>query len=263
MITISIDPIFLSIGHFHLRWYGLIVSVAVLIGFWMTAREADRKGFDSEKFTNSVFGIVIAGLLGARLFHVIDHWQDIYGANPIRSLYIWEGGLAIWGGVLGGLLAIAIMARVQKWKLPRLLDAFAPGVVLAQAIGRFACIITGDAVGKPTSGPLGFAYTNPNAMVPQLGIYYTPTQVYEIFMNLAIFAILWNLRKKNLPDGTLALIYLVMYSFFRFFVAFTSSYQIVALGFNQAQIISILVFTVSLPLFLSTTFKQQQFSKNN
>ncbi len=262
MITISIDPILLSIGHFHLRWYGLIVATAMLIGLWLAVREAGRKGFDTDDITNNVLWIIAAGLVGARLFHVIDHWPDEFAANPMRALYIWEGGLAIWGGVLGGLVAVAILARVKHWKLPRLLDAFVPGVVLAQAVGRIACIITGDSIGKPTSGPFGFAYTSPNAMVPQLGIYYTPTPVYEILMNLAIFALLWSLRKKNLPDGVLALIYLAMYSFVRFFIAFTSAYKIIALGLNQAQLISILVFAVSLPLLTIISLKQRQLSMN-
>jgi phosphatidylglycerol---prolipoprotein diacylglyceryl transferase len=262
MITISIDPILLSIGHFHLRWYSLIVTTAMIIGVWLALREAGRKGFNTDDLTNSVLWIVIAGLIGARLFHVVDHWPDEFAADPIRALYIWEGGLAIWGGVLGGLVATAILARYKHWKLPLLLDAFVPGVVLAQAVGRIACIITGDAIGKPTSGPFGFAYTSPNAMVPQLGVYYTPTPVFEILMNLAIFALLWGLRKKNLPDGILTLIYLVLYSFVRFFIAFTSSYKIIAMGLNQAQIISILVFAVSLPLLTIALLKQQQLSMN-
>jgi phosphatidylglycerol:prolipoprotein diacylglycerol transferase len=130
-------------------------------------------------------------------------------------------------------------------------------VVLAQAIGRFACIITGDSIGKETSGPFGFAYTSPNAMVPELGVYYTPTPVFEILMNLTIFSLLWSLRKKGLQDGVLTLIYLVSYSFIRFFIAFTSSYQIVALGLNQAQIISILVFAGCIPFFVITILKKQ------
>ncbi|HMN14785.1 MAG TPA: prolipoprotein diacylglyceryl transferase, partial [Bellilinea sp.] len=180
MITIPIDPILFSIGHFHLRWYSLIVTAAVILGVWLALKEAGRKGFNTEQLANSVLWIVIAGMVGARLFHVIDHWPDEFAANPIRALYIWEGGLAIWGGVLGGLAATAVLARINHWKLTRLLDAFVPGVVLAQAVGRIACIITGDAVGKPTNGPFGFAYVSPNAMVPQLGVYYTPTPVYEI-----------------------------------------------------------------------------------
>jgi len=250
MITISIDPILLSIGHFHLRWYSLIVMTAILVGVWLAVREAGRKGFNEDDIYNNFLWIVLAGLIGARLFHVIDHWPDEYANNPIRILYIWEGGMAIWGGIIGGLAAVVVLARLNGWRLPQLLDAFVPGVVLAQAIGRVACIITGDAVGKPTTGPFGFSYTSPNAMVPQLGVYYTPTPVYEIIMNLSIFALLWSLGKKNSPDGLLTLIYLALYSFVRFFIAFTSSYQIVALGLNQAQLISIVVLLVSLPMLV-------------
>ncbi len=247
MITISIDPFIFSIGHLGLRWYSVIVVTAIAVGVWLTAREAHRKGFKKEDIYDVAIWVVLAGLLGARLFHVIDHWPDEYAANPIRALYIWEGGLAIWGGVLGGLVSVAILARRRGWQLSRLLDAGAPGLVLAQGIGRFACIITGDAMGRPTTGPFGFAYTNPGAMVPQLGVYYTPTPVYEIVMNLSIFALLWRLRKSNLPDGALFLIYLTLYSAGRFLITFWSSYQIVAFGLNQAQLISLAALVIGLP----------------
>jgi phosphatidylglycerol:prolipoprotein diacylglycerol transferase len=258
MITIPIDPIIFSIGHFHLRWYSIIVTTAILIGVWMAVKEAGRKGFIKDEIYNNMLWIIIAGMIGARLFHVIDHWPDEFAANPIRVLYIWEGGLAIWGGIIGGLIAIVVLARQNRWKLSRLLDAFVPGVVLAQAVGRVACIITGDAMGKPTSGPFGFAYNSPNAMVPKLGVYYTPTPVFEILMNLSIFALLWSLRKKNLPDGVLTLIYLGLYSFGRFFISFTSSYLIIGLGLNQAQWISIFMFFISVPLLAVLYFKKRQ-----
>jgi len=248
MITISIDPIIFSIGHFMVRWYSLILMIAMVVGVWLTANEAGRKGFKKEQFYDIAIWIVLAGILGARLFHVLDHWSDEYAANPIRALYIWEGGLAIWGGVAGGILAAAILAWKNGWKFPKLLDAGAPGLVLAQAIGRVACVITGDAMGKPTTGPFGFAYTSPNAMVPKLGVYYTPMPVYEIIVNLGIFALLWQLRKRNLPDGLLFLIYLPLYSLERFFLAFTSSYQILAFGLTQSQIIALVSFVIALAL---------------
>lgn len=250
MITVSIDPIIFSIGHFMFRWYGLIVMTAVVVGIWLGAREAERKGFKKEEIYDNVLWVVLAGLVGARLFHVLDHWPHEFAANPIRALYIWEGGLAIWGAVAFGLIAVAILAWRKGWKLPVLLDAAAPGLVLAQAIGRVACIITGDAMGKPTSGPFGFAYTSPNAMVPKLGVYYTPMPVYEIIVNLGIFALLWQLRKRNWPDGLLFVTYLALYSLERFFLAFTSSYQIIALGLTQSQIVAIIGFLVALPLIL-------------
>lgn len=247
MITVSINPIIFSIGHFHLRWYSLIVMTAIAVGVWLTAREAGRKGFKKDDIYDAAIWVVLAGLLGARLFHVIDHWPDEFAANPVRALYIWEGGLAIWGGVIGGLIAVAILARMRGWRHSRLLDAGAHGLVLAQAIGRLACIITGDAMGKPTTGPIGFAYTSSEAMVPQLGVYYIPTPMYEIVMNLSIFALLWRLRKSNLSDGVLFLIYLTLYSAGRFLITFWSSYQIVAFGLNQAQLISLAALTIGVP----------------
>ncbi len=248
MITISIDPILVNIGHFALRWYSLILLVAIGVGVWLTAREAERRGFNKEDIYDAAVWIVFGGIAGARLFHVLDHWSHEYAADPIRALYVWEGGLAIWGALFGGLIAGAWIAWRRGWSLPKLLDAAAPGLVLAQAIGRIACVITGDAMGRPTSGPFGFAYTNQNAMVPQLGVYFTPMPVYEFVINILIFTLLWQLRKRNLSDGRLFLIYLVFYSFERFFLAYTSSYRIIAYGLTQSQIVAVFGLMISLAL---------------
>jgi phosphatidylglycerol---prolipoprotein diacylglyceryl transferase len=257
MFKISLDPILFSIGHLHIRWYSLIILSAISVGVWLLAREAARKGFKKDEIYDSAVWIILGGLLGARLFHILDHWSE-FSVTPIRMFYIWEGGLAIWGSVVGGLIVAAILAWRKGWLLPRLLDAAAPGVVLAQAIGRVACVITGDAMGKPTNGPFGFAYTSPNAMVPQMGVYYTPMPVYEIFANLAIFILLWQLRKKNWPDGLLFLTYLILYSMERFFLAFTSSYQIMAFGLTQSQIVALISLAVAIPLTARTLVLRQR-----
>ncbi len=258
MITINIDPIIFSIWHFHFRWYSLIVITAIIIGVWLVTREATRKGFKKDDISDVAVWVILGGMIGARLFHVIDHWPDEFAANPVRALYIWEGGLAIWGALAGGLIVIVIMAWRRGWNLPRLLDAAAPGAVFAQSIGRFACIITGDAMGKPTNGPFGFAYTNPGAMVPRLGVYYTPMPVYEIIANLGIFILLWQLRRRNWPDGRLFLVYLTLYSIERFFLAFTSSYLIVALGMTQSQIVALISLAIALPMLIRLQLKQQK-----
>lgn len=258
MVTVSIDPIIFSIGHFHLRWYSLIVMLAVGIGFWLVLREAKRKGFDQESILDLAVWVVFSGLIGARLFHVIDHWSDVFSKDPGRIFAIWEGGLAVWGAVVGGLIPLIIFARRKYWNLGQLLDAFAPGLVLGQAIGRFACIITGDSVGQATNGPFGLAYTSPDAMVPQLGVFYTPTPVYEILLNTAIFSILWRLRKRSLPEGALFLIYLSLYSFGRFFITMMSSYREFAFGLNQAQVMSILSLAVAAPILIRMALIRRQ-----
>ena len=113
MITISIDPVIFSIGHFMLRWYSLIVTFAIVVGVWITWREANRKGLAEKYVGDAVLWVIVGGLIGARLFHVIDHWPDEFAPNPVRALYIWEGGLAIWGAVIGGGIALA-MARAGE-----------------------------------------------------------------------------------------------------------------------------------------------------
>jgi phosphatidylglycerol---prolipoprotein diacylglyceryl transferase len=250
MFTIGIDPVILRFGHFGLHWYGVIVFSAVAVGTWLIAREAARKGFRPEDVYDSALWVLLGAVAGARLFHVIDHWSHNFAADPIRILYIWEGGLAIWGGVFGGLLALLILAWRRGWHLPFLLDMAAPGLVLGQALGRVACVITGDAMGQPTAGPFGIAYSHPAAMVPELGVYYTPMPLYESAANLAVFALLWRLRKKSLPHGALALIYLGLYSSVRFSLAFVSSYRVVALGMTQSQLVALATLAVVLPLLL-------------
>jgi phosphatidylglycerol---prolipoprotein diacylglyceryl transferase len=248
MITINIDPVIFSFGHIAIRWYGLIVVFAIFIGVWIGTREARRRGFTDEAIQETAVWGVLGGLLGARIFHVLDHWGHIFAANPIRVFYIWEGGLAIWGGVVGGVFAVAVLARRRGWQLPKILDSAAPGLVLAQAVGRTACIITGDAMGKATTGPLGFAYANPHALVPELGVYYTPMPLFEIVANLVIFTILWKLRSRNWPAGLLFLVYLSLYSIERLLLGFTSSYQILAFGLTQSQIVALIGLGLTLPL---------------
>ena len=256
MITINIDPVLISFGHIAIRWYGLIVAGSIGLAVWLAAGEARRKGVRSKDLQDAVTWVIAVGLIGARLFHVIDHWAHEYAANPLRALYIWQGGLAIWGGVVGGLLALAVFARLRGLRLGRLADVAAPGLVLAQGLGRLACVITGDAMGRPTDGPFGFAYTNPAAMVPNLGVYYTPMPVYELLVNLGIFALLWSLRTRKWPDGTLFLIYLSLYSLERFLLAFLSSYQVVALGLTQSQIVALVALAVALPLGARTLLRR-------
>lgn len=256
MVTVTIDPILFHLGPFAIRWYSLIIMAAVAAGFFIAKREAERKGFSTDHLYDMAGWLFIGGLIGARLFHVIDHWET-FAANPGQILMVWEGGLAIWGAVAGGLITLVLQARKNRWNLPSLLDLFAPALVLGQGIGRLACVITGDAVGRPTNGPFGLAYTNPHAMVKELGVYYTPTPIYEFVMNIVIFAILWRLRKNRLPDGALFFLYLSLYSVGRFIISIWSSYQTFAFGLNQAQFFSVAALLVSLPILVAMAAKRK------
>jgi Prolipoprotein diacylglyceryltransferase len=259
MFTISIDPL-LFVGPFIIRWSLLIVVIAVGIGIWLAAREAEQKGIGKDNVYEVAGWIVIAGIVGARLFYVIDLWSFEFALNPAWSLNIFhDWGFDISGAVLGGLIATVLVCWKRGWRLPVFLDAAAPGLVLALAIGRIYCILTGDAIGRPTYGPLGFAYTDSNSLAHQLNVYYTPMPAFELIANLFIFGTLWRLRNRKWPDGTLFLIYLILYGVERYFLGFISAYRIVAFGLTQSQIIALAGLTFAIPVlaFRSVMFRKQ------
>src|SRR3990172_11693613 len=154
MITIDINPVIFSIGHFGLRWYGIIVAGSIGLAAWVASREARRKGLSPEIFQDVLLWVIVGGLIGARAFHVVDHWPHEYAANPVRALFFWEGGLAIWGAVVGGMSALLIFARRRSLSLGRLADIAAPGRVLAMGVGRPARLLTRHPLPPPPLPPL-------------------------------------------------------------------------------------------------------------
>lgn len=257
-ITIDIDPMIAHLGPFMLSWYSLFFMLAVIVGVWLGVREARRKGLDGEQVQSLAIWAVLGGLVGGRLFHVVDRW-DLYVSDPLRMLNIWEGGLAIYGGLIGGVLtglAYAWRHGIPAW---RLLDAAAPGMILGQAIGRLACIPNGDAYGAPTSLPWAFIYTNPAAMVPRdlLGVPTHPYAVYELLFNLVVLGLLWRLRGVFKTDGLLFLTYVGVYSAGRFLLTFFRMEQIWFSGLQEAQIIAVLSLAIALPLLIWRLWARQ------
>lgn len=219
MLTINIDPVLIHLGPFAISWYGLIAATAIMIGFWLTQREARRKGLPEESVADLMFWIVLGGVTGARMLYVLDRWP-FFAANPLQILMIQNGGMSIMGAILGGALAGGLVAWRQGLPVRRLFDAVAPGLVLGQAIGKFGCLITGDTVGRPTDGTWGIVYLNPGARVPELGVAYQPAFFYEQLWNLIVFAILWRQRKQITTDGTLFALYLGLYAAGKFAITF-------------------------------------------
>ncbi|MBI4188458.1 MAG: prolipoprotein diacylglyceryl transferase, partial [Chloroflexi bacterium] len=206
-IVIDINPTILHFGHFSLNWYGIIVVLAIIAAVAVSLREGNRKGISTEVIYSMAPWVLIGGIVGARLFHVIDRWE-IYAGNPLQIFALWQGGLAIWGALAGGGLVAVIFARLKKIPFGHLADTLVPGLLVGQIIGRFACIIDGDAVGGATTLPWAFTYTIPNAMVPAglLGVPVHPYPVYDQLWNLAALAILLKLRTRLKTDGLLFLI---------------------------------------------------------
>jgi len=242
-VTVDIDPVIVHLGPFALGWYGLSVALAIAVGMWLAFREARRRGLPMDEVESLALWVFVGGVVGARALHVIDRW-DLYAPHPHMVFAIWNGGLAIMGAVLGGTLTGLVVAWRRGLPVFAISDAAAPGVILGQAIGRLACLFTGDAVGRATSG-FGITYLNPHAMVPQLGVAYEPVFLYEMAWDLAVFAILWALRSRLRVDGQLFALYLALYAFGKFTLTFLRTETVWLLGLQEAQLLSIVALFVA------------------
>src|SRR5690606_38666295 len=141
-------------------------------------------------------------ILGARLFYVIDH-AGYFVRHPLEALKIQEGGLAVYGAVIGGFFSVLLLTRLFGYPFGQVIDAIAPGLILAQAVGRCGCLINGDAWGAPTDGPFSATYPHPAALLPSslLGVPTHPYPIYDMTMNLAIFGVVVWLGRRSLPAG--------------------------------------------------------------
>jgi phosphatidylglycerol:prolipoprotein diacylglycerol transferase len=150
--------------------------------------------------------------------------------------------------VIGGFAAVGLLSRIYRFPFLPVIDAIAPGLVLAQAIGRLGCIVTGDAWGAPTSSPMAFIYTNSDAMLPQnlLVVPTHPYPLYDMAINLLVFVAIWHLRTRRLPDGMLFAAFVALYAPGRFLVSFVREERIWVWGLQEAQIIALIALTGAL-----------------
>lgn len=239
MITINVDPV----AFLNVRWYGIMVALAIAVLIlwimWQVKRGANVS-YDTV-LTAAVIGIP-SGIVVSRLLHVIDRW-DYYIQNP--GQIISAEGLTIYGAVLGAALGIWVYSKFSNFRFGYLTDLLAPGIILVQAIGRVGCTINGCCYGIPTSLPWGVVYTHPDSFAP-LGIAVHPTQIYEIIFNLIVFGVLFKLRGRFKPDGSLFLIYLGIYSSWRVGISFLREGTPFLFGLHQAQVIGLIVLAIAI-----------------
>ena len=249
MIKIGIDPIIFEAGFFTLRWYSLAVLAAAVTGIWWTARAIKKEGLKTDQLYTLALWALPGGILGSRLVHVVDQ-MSYYITQP--GAIVGGQGEAITGAILGGALGAYIGAKVHKLNFGILADLAAPGLLLAQAIGRIGCTINGDAFGTPTDLPWGVIYTNPNSFAP-LNIATHPAVWYEMAWDLILFGILLKLKGKLAPAGSIFVTYIVMYSFGRFFIDFFRGNPPGAFGLHQAQLMTLLTLVVFIPVLIIRT----------
>lgn len=215
-------PILFTIGGFSLRSYGVVVSIAILVGMGAAYTLAlSEKEYREHLLNVLVYGI-IGSLIGARTWQVLFYEWDYYSRNLSEIPMIWHGGLAIQGALVGAFLAGWIYTRVNRLDFWRLADVAAPGLILGQAIGRIACFLNGDAYGTPTGSSFGIVYPpGTPAYAAYGGQPLWPAEVWEGQWDLIVFALILMLsRWRKWPNGFVFLLYLILYSVGRFGLEF-------------------------------------------
>jgi phosphatidylglycerol---prolipoprotein diacylglyceryl transferase len=229
----SIDALGLHLGPIYLRFYGIILVSGAMIGAYVASVEAQRRGLDSNYVWDALIWALVGGIVGARLYHVFTpppsmvaagFTTEAYFAQPWKILEVWNGGLGIPGGLVGGVLGMWLFTLKNKLNFPVWLDLAAPGIAIAQAIGRWGNFVNNELYGQPTNLPWG-VFIPEAYRLPAYAQFerFHPIFLYESILNLACCLILLYIARRyaeSLRAGDVFLIYLIIYPAIRFLIEF-------------------------------------------
>lgn len=258
------NSVIFVLGFIQIRWYSLLVLLAFIIGYLLVINRCKKKNISIALINDLCFYIVIFGILGARLYYCLFE-IGYYSKHIIDIFKIWEGGLAIHGGIIAGLICVYIYSKKKKINLIEFLDIFAPALVIGQAIGRWGNFFNREAFGPATTIETLKSLKIPNFIIDGMYIdhaYHHPTFFYESLGCLLIFIILIIVRQsKKIKDGQIVSIYFVGYGILRFIIESLRQDSLMLLNFKMAQIISIIMILSGVILFIRPyIFKNE---KNN
>lgn len=239
------NPVMFNMFGLEIKWYSFLILIGIIIGAAIVLREASKFKIKKDTIFNMCFYAIIFGIIGARLYYVLFN-ISYYKYNLSQIFAIWNGGLAIHGGLIFGTIALIIYSKKEKISVPRILDIVVPAVILAQAIGRWGNFFNSEAHGFATTYTYLKSLFVPEFVIQGMninGIYYLPTFYFEFLWCLLGFIILIIVRRfKYVKVGTMASIYLIWYSFGRFFIESWRTDSLMIGGFKIAQIVSAILF---------------------
>lgn len=234
------NPVAFKIFGIEVMWYGVLISIGVVIGAILAIKEAKRQGIDEDTMIDLLLYAIPIALIGARLHYVIFNW-NYYKDDLLEIFNFRGGGLAIHGALIAAIIVAIIFTRKKKIDFWKVADACAPSLILGQAIGRWGNYINQEAYGRPTDLPWGIVID---------GVKVHPTFLYESLCNFIIFLfLLWYRRDKPKVSGEVFLLYLALYSVIRFFVEGLRIDSLMLGSIRVAQLISILAIIVSIYYF--------------
>jgi prolipoprotein diacylglyceryl transferase len=250
------SPIIFEAGPFALRYYGLFIALGVALATWVAARELARKGYDGVLALDALFFVVPLGFVGARLYHVLTDYE-LYANDPFPGVFeVWNGGLGIYGAVIGGFVGGLIFARIRGINPLMLADAAAPGLVLAQAVGRWGNYFNQELFGRPSNLPWAIEIAPENRPVGFKDVEaFHPTFLYESIWDILVALVLLFVARRfanRLKNGDIFLLYVSLYSVGRFFVEALRIDPAFLIGGLRGNLFvsSVLALTFALILFL-------------
>ena len=241
-----------SVGPITIQFYGLIIAMGLLLAVIYGCKRAKQFGMSIDDLTDGVLCIVPFAIICARLYYCIFSWKD-YADDPISILYIWKGGLAIYGGVIGAAIGIVVFSLVKKIKVGAVLDITSLGFLIGQSIGRWGNFFNREAFGAETESFLRMGLTN--RFTGQI-TYFHPTFLYESVWNAVGFALLHFLSKKRKYDGQVALGYLAWYGLGRTFIEGLRMDSLYWGNFRVSQLLAALSCFAGVAMLMFMGFKQ-------
>ena len=243
------NPIALSLGPIKIYWYSIIILIAIILASKVLFKQAKKQNIKEEFLTNLIFYGVLWGIIGARLYYVLFN-LDYYIQNPIEIIEIYNGGLAIHGGIIAGAIFFIYYSKKNKMNFLKIFDLTAPALILGQAIGRWGNFINQEAYGYETNLPW------------RMGIYegvkyieVHPTFLYESIATFLIFIILTILSNKRKFKGQITLVYLITYSFARMIIEGLRTDSLMLGNIRISQLLSLIIFVISIIVYIKKNNK--------
>ena len=251
-----IDPIAFQLGPFSIRWYALCIIAGLILAVYLSAKEAPRKRIQADDVYDFILYAFPVAILGARLYYVLFSWEQ-YKENPLEIFAIWNGGLAIYGGLLAGFLVLVFFTRYRFINTWDFLDIAAPSVMIAQSIGRWGNFFNQEAYGAKVAN-LDFLPAFIREQMYIDGSYRQPTFLYESVWNLLGFILIIFLRRKTefLKQGEITLFYLMWYGLGRLFIEGMRTDSLMLAGLRVSQWFSLILVVIGLVLLLFRRKKQ-------
>ena len=228
---------FLNLGFLTIRWYGMLISISVIIGLFISKKLAKSRNINPQYISDILPSLIISSIIGARAYYVIFEWRQYSGNNFFTSfelfnneiqipsfLAIWQGGIAIHGGLIGGFLCILFFCKSKNIHLKTFIDILIPSIILGQSIGRWGNFFNNEAFGIPTDLPWKLFIPIQNRPIEFINYqFFHPTFIYESLWNFLIFIFLITIfyqqnNKKSVRPGFISCLYLIGYSFGRFWI---------------------------------------------